>query len=200
MATLGKPAAKKTTAAKTASAAKKTPPARKTTAARKRPAPILFKAPADFKPAFFEIAFESLRDGLIRGGSIKVVRVRGRWDNADAKRYDLADYDQATLLGVASRLGGMAMAPNVTKRLPPKSKYGIIVRVNRRSADGALVTPLKGIKQLVVSGEKAKWKWMTDKTDVTYRKIRKLARALPGAFVEVQLPPSGRRSKKDAEE
>lgn len=196
MATLGKksPAVQKSVPAKKTTV-KKAVPAKKTAGRTARPAPILFKAPADFKPAFFEVIFESLRDGLVRGGSIRIDRVRGRWDNPDSKRFDLATYDVATLLGVATRLGGMAMAPNVLRRLPPKSKFGVVLRVNRRSADGSLAVIVKGIKQLVVSGEKAKWKWLTDKTDTTYRKIRKMARSLPGAFVEVQLPPSGRQKK-----
>lgn len=198
-----KPAAKtpavKKPAAKTP--AVKRPAAKKTTA---KAGPILFKAPSDFKPAFFEISFETLRDGLLRGGSIVVNRVKGRWDNEDAKRYDLAEYDVATLMGIATRLGAMSMAPNVLKRLPPKTKWMIIIRVMKRSATDSISAGIKGIKYLGVGkNDKPKWFWVNTQSTgadlLNYRKIRKMARTLPGAFVEVQLPPSGRRPKKSEE-
>ena len=45
-----------------------------------------------------------------------------------------------------------------------------------------------------------KWKWYTDKADPIYRKLRRAAKVLPSAFVAVQLPPSGRRTKKSDED
>lgn len=211
---LGKPAVKKAAPAaveKTSAAApaKKGFPAKKAraagSAAAKKPGPILFKAPADFKPAFFEIEFETLRDGLIRGGSIKVNRVRGKWDNPDAPRYDLATYDLPTLAGVATRLGAMAFAPNITKRLPPKSKFGLVLRLNCRAATGSLSVVVKGAKYLAISEKtgKAKWVWVNAKSTeaalLLHRRMRRMGRFMSGAFVEVQLPPSTRRAKSKAE-
>ena len=167
-----------------------------------RPAPVVFKAPADFKPAFFEVEFATMRDGLVNGASVKINRVKGNWTNAEAKRYDLSTYDQATLNGVVARLGAI-YAPNILKRLPLKTKFGLVLRVNKRAADGNLSVLFKGIKQSIESKKtpgKFVWKWFEDKSDVTYRKIRKISRILPSAFVNVQLPPSGRQPKKTDEE
>lgn len=207
-----KPAAK-TTPAKKPSGVEAMQAARKTAAAArkagapakkvaKKPGVILFKAPADFKPAFFEVEFDTLRDGLIRGGSIQVNRVKGKWDNPDAKRFDLATYDVATLCGIAARLGAAAMAPNILKRLPPKTKFGVILRVAKRAADGSLTAGVKGIKRLGVGkGDKPKWFWINNQSEgadlINFRKLRKMTRTLPGAFVEVQLPPTVRRGKKE---
>lgn len=214
---LGKPAAKKAAPAapakKVAAApAKKTFPAKKVggPAAKKvagaRPGPILFKAPADFKPSFFEIEFETLRDGLVRGGSVTVQRVRGKWDNPDAPRFNLAEYDLATLVGVATRLGAMSFAPNVIRRLPPKTKFGLVVRVAKRAADGSLTSGVKGAKFLTVSEKtgKAKWVWVNaqsaDQSLLLHRRMRKMGRYLAGAFVEVQLPPTKKKGRAAAEE
>lgn len=179
-------------------------PAKKT-AAKAKPGVILFKAPTDFKPAFFEVEFETLRDGLVRGGSVSIQRVRGRWDNADAKRFDLSTYDLPTLIGVATRIGAAAMAPNVLKRLPPKTKFGLILRVAKRSANDSLTAGVKAVKRLGVGkGDKPKWFWISNQSEgadlITYRKLRKMTRVLPGAFVEVQLPPSGRGKKAEESE
>lgn len=170
----------------------------------KKPGPILFKTPVDFKPSFFEVEFETLRDGLIRGGSVVVNRVRGKWDNPEAKRFDLSTYDIATLVGIATRLGGAAMAPNVLKRLPPKTKFGLILRVAKRAATESLAVSIKGIKRLgVTTSGKPKWVWMNPQSEgtdlINYRKLRRMVRTLAGAFVEVQLPPSTRRGKKSEE-
>lgn len=194
----GAPGAKKTAPAK---AVKKVAAKKK---AAKKAGPILFKAPEDHKPAFFEVEFETLRDGLIRGGSIVVNRVKGKWDNPDAPRFNLAEYDVATLLGIATRLGAMSSAPNIAKRLAPKSKFGLILRVNKRSKDGSIAVGYKGAKFLGVGkGDKPKWFWVNAKSTgealMLHRRMRKMTRFLAGAFVEVQLPPS-KRKKKAAEE
>lgn len=163
-------------------------------------AKILFKAPEDFKPAFFEVDFATCRDGLVNGSSVQVNRVKGKWDNEEAKRYNLAEYDLATLLGITARLGSI-FAPNVLKRLPPKTKFGLILRANRKSADGSLAVAVKEAK-MAVEGKngKMKMKWFSDKKDPIYRKLRRIKNVLPSAFINVQLPPSGRQKKAKADE
>lgn len=188
--------------------AKGTFPAKKASAdgkkapAKKKAAKLIFKAPADFKPAFFEVEFATGKDGLVKGESVSINRVKGRWDNPEAKRFNLAEYDLATQNGIVSRLGAI-YAPNILKRLPAGSKFGMILRCNKRSADGSLSVAFKGIKQMVESKKnpgKMKWKWFEDKKDPLYRKLRKIARILPGAFVNVQLPPATGRQKKSKDE
>lgn len=184
--------------------AKKTFPKKKEGSSKtktKKAKKILFKAPEDFKPSFFEVMFETLRDGCIRGSTFSALRVKGKWDNADNPRYDLAEYDAGTSLAIATRISAAAHAANVLKRLPPKEKFGLVLRVNKRSADGSLAVSLKGARQLVVGkNDKLKWKWFEDKKDPTYRKIRKAIKLLPSAFVEVKLPPKGKRKGKKDED
>lgn len=163
--------------------------------------PVLFKAPEDFKPAFYEIGFDTMKDGLINGGSIHSNRVKGAWDNEDAKRFNLQEYDLPTLLAISNRLGCVSFAPNIAKRLPPKMRFFMVIRAGKRGADGTLVTTLKGVRYL---GEnkagKPKWFWLSNESEgenlKTYRKIRRLKTILASAFVEAQLPPSGRKTKK----
>ena len=169
---------------------------------KKKAAKILFKAPADFKPAFFEVDFSTMKDGLLNGASVVINRVKGKWDNPDAKRFNLAEYDIATQNGIVSRLGAI-YAPNVLKRLPGGAKFSLILRVNKKAEGNVLGANVKAAKQLVESKKQAgkmKWAWFEDKKDITYRKLRKINRILAGAFVDVQLPPSGRKSKKATDE
>jgi hypothetical protein len=71
-----------------------------------------------------------------------------------------------------------------------------------RKADGTILSGIKSIARMVKSAKTGKgiWKEMVDKTDPAYRKIRSASRFLPGAFVNLQLPPSTRRSKKEDED
>jgi len=196
MATLPKKAAP---AAKKPAPATKKAPAKKTAGAAKRPrpAPITFEAPSDFKPAFFEVQFAVGEDGLMVPASFGAKRVRGRWDNAEAKRYDMAEYDPVTLLGIATRFAYITFAPNVAKRLPAGSKFQLVLRVAKKAADGTLTARVVAARYVNDAG---KWKWYTDKADPIYRKLRRAAKVLPSAFVAVQLPPSGRRTKKSDED
>lgn len=160
----------------------------------KRAPPILFQAPADFKPAFFEVKFTTMRDGLINGNSLKAIRIKGKWDNPDAKRYDLAEYDLGTLLGIAARLGSI-YAPNVLKRLPGKTTFKLILRAGKKAADNSLSVKVKEAGHVIFHNDKPKLKWFEDKKDPVYRKLRKVSKVLSAAFTKVQLPPKGRQKK-----
>jgi hypothetical protein len=173
--------------------------------AAKKSAAVLFKAPEDFKPAFFEVKFETLADGLINGGSIEVNRVKGKWDNPDAPRFNLAEYDQPTLIGIATRLGAMSHAPAIPKRLLPKTRFKTILRVNKRAATGALAILPKGTAYLGIGkAGKPTWFWVNTKSEGVglqiCRRFRKMSKFLAGAFIQVQLPPSKRKSRKGASE
>jgi len=202
VATLGKkpaaaPAAKKAPARKTvAPTPGKKPVAKKKAAPARAPAPV-FEAPADFKPAFFEVAFSVGEDGLMAPQSLQASRVKGRWDNAEARRYDLREYDVNTLIGIGTRLAYVTYAPNILKRLPANTSYGLVLRVSKRASDGSLAARVVAAKYQLESG---KWKWYSDKADPIYRRLRRVSRPLASGFVDVQLPPSGRRSKKSSDE
>ena len=180
---------------------KTTGTAAKKPAARKAPAKkITFQAPSDFKPCFIEVMFKMGKDGLA-GPQFKVTRVRGRWDNPDAKRFDMLEYDAQTAMALMCRLNGRFFAPNIVRRLPANSSFKLILRVGKRTADNTLMASVKEAARLIVKeGAKPKWKWYEDKKDPIYRKLRSANRFLAGAFTKIQLPPSGRQKKTTEEE
>lgn len=187
----------KASATKTASASKPTTkptakPAAKAAPAKPKPQ---WMAPADFKPAFFKFAFATDQEGLIDPASVQGQRVRGRWDNPEAKTYDLREYDVNTLVGFIARMSAAIWGTNPTRRIPGETTYQMVVRVTKRSATGALAVRIVGVHHKV---EGKKGKWFEDKTDPTFRKIRRAARWLPAGFTDVQLPPS-RSTKRKAE-
>lgn len=188
----GKTVAKKTTAAAKKPAAPKPKPL---TADQKKKL-VMFKAPSDFRSAYYEVKFMTQHDGMI-SPKIKVERIKGSWDNPDAKRFDLATYDVETLVGLTSRLQASFYSSNFHRRLPPKAKLGIFVRAASSKATGALTVSIKAAYQVVEVNGKAKRKWFEDKADPVYKKIRRSARLLRGAFVNNQLPPAGRTRKAD---
>ena len=195
MATLKKPTAPaKKVAAKSAPAKKV--PAKKAGAAPARVKPT-WMAPADFKPAFFNFTFQTDSQALIVPESVQGMRYRGRWDNPEAKTFDLRDYDVSSLIGFASRLSAAIWAPNVVRRITPDASWRLVLRVAKRSTDGSLAARIIGV---AIKKEGKKARWIEDKTDVDLRKIRRAARWLPAAFTDVQLPPSTRRSSKKEEE
>ncbi len=180
-------------------AAKKGFPAKKAGSAQKAgaaPARVKPKwmAPADFKPAFFNFTFQTDSQALIIPESMQGLRYRGRWDNEEAKTFDLRDYDVSSLMGVASRLSAAIWAPNVLRRITPDASWRVVLRVTRRSVDGSLAARIIGV---AIKKEGKKARWIEDKTDTDLRKIRRAARWLPAAFTDVQLPPSTRRTKKE---
>lgn len=168
-----------------------------------RPPKITFDAPSDMKPCFIELAFRTQADGLI-GPSFRAYRVKGNWTNEAAKRFDMMEYDPATVVAIISRIAARTFATNALRRLPANTAFKLVIRAGMRKADGTIISGIKSIsRQVKLKSGKATWKELVDKTDPVYRKIRSCGRFLPGAFVQLQLPPSTRRSKKgddDSEE
>ncbi len=168
-------------------------PAKKAAAAPARVQPPKAIAPADFKPFFLEVKFTVGADGLINPSKFDAYRVKGRQDNPDNRRYDLREYDVDSLMGIAARISSATYAPNHERRLPPNSQWFLAFRVAKASADDTLRASLK-VMQVKLEGKKLKTLG-EDKTDLLYRKIRKVNRIAGSAFVNVQLPPAGRRPK-----
>lgn len=160
-----------------------------------------FDAPEDFKPAFFTVKLKVEKDGLL-GNAIQMTRYQGRYDPEadDKKKFDVATYDQKTVQGVLARFAGVTFITNATKRIPA-GVYEILLRVNRKSADGSLSVLFKGMGQLV-RGKKAGVVKVEplDKTDPVYRRFRKAARILPAAFKDVQMPPKRTRGANKAKD
>lgn len=202
MATLKKPAAKAAPAKapRSAAAAKKTFPAKKTvsTAASTRPPRPTWPAPSDFKPAFYEFMLKTDEFGLVTAGSISGSRFKGRWDRETPVKYDLAEFDAATLTGFAMRFSAGVFAANPTKRIPPNASYRFVLRVSKKSADDTLSARFVLIGMKLANSKKTNW--FEDKKDPVYRKLRRCARVLPSAFVAAQLPPQKRSRKEAADE
>ncbi len=170
--------------------------------------PTGFKAPSDFKPAFFEIDFKTEKDGLL-GPKFKVARVKGNWDKPENDRYDLAEYDVATLAALAARLQTKLFVTNVTKRMSPNTRFTIVIRVIAPS--GILkLTKLEAGKYVESAKTPGKMilRWFDprkqldlprEKRDPDFIKIKAVKKFLDGAFTQVQLPPSKRRKVKDDE-
>ncbi len=171
------------------------------TKAKAKPAKITFDAPSDMKPCFIEFFFRTQEDGLI-GGGVKCQRVKGNWSNPEAKRFDMLEYDPQTVIAITSRFAARTFATNAGKRLPANTAFKIIIRAGLRKADNTLMGGVKSIAILKKSEKtgKSRWAEIEDAKDPVRRKLRSVGRFIPGAFVNLQLPPSTRRSKKDADE
>ena len=185
--------------------------------AKKKKALPTFKAPEGFKPFFLLFQFKTEADGLI-ATQVKGTRFQGRFDREadDKKKFDLASYDAATLMGVAARIAGVTYKatndkkfPSTPKerkdfkgsaRLPAKAVFQALIRVGKKSADQTLTASVKQVWQ-AVQKESGQVKLVElEKTDVCYRAIRKSSRFLPAAFVNVQVPPKRTRGRKGEED
>lgn len=160
-------------------------------------------------------------DGLL-ASAIKGVRVNGRYDLEDPasiedkKKFDMAAYDPQTLIGIQARLAGPTFkATNDKKypvevkgrtevkgamRLPANTTFRLVLRVNRKSADGSLAILCKQILQAVKSPKGVVKAVPLDKKDPVYRALRKSLRTMPAAFKNVQMPPAKRRAKKSEDD
>ncbi len=193
----------KARAARTAAGGK--PAAKKAAATTRTPKKVFtYKPPEDMKPFFMDVKFRTGADGLPTH-SISCERVRGRWDNEAAKRFDMFEYDAKTVAAFMGRLGGKLFAPNPEKRLPGNTTFRVIVRVAVRKSEKlpapTLAARVTNIARYTKSAKTGKLiaKWLEDAKDADRRRIRAVSRFLGGAFTNVQLPPSGRRTKADEE-
>ena len=113
-----KPAAKAAPAKTTKPAAKEAPVkkgafGRPASGAAKKPArakrkPVLFAAPADFKPHFLMLSSRTEKDGLFCSNMV-ATRYVGRYDPEadDRKKFNVGEYDPRTLCGIAARLSAI---------------------------------------------------------------------------------------------
>lgn len=170
--------------------------------AKKKNALPIFKAPEDFKPHFVSVMLKTEKDGLL-SSSIKATRYQGRYDPDadDKKKFDLATFDPKTVNGILSRFAMTTFVTNVAKRLPANTVYQILLRVNRKSADGSLSVLFKGMEVATKSAKTGKVKFVAmEKSDAVYRKFRKASRILPAAFKDVQTPPKRVRGANKAKD
>lgn len=159
-----------------------------------------YEAPEDFKSHFVELCIRTDDAGLF-APSIKVTAIKGRWENENAKRFDMLTYDPNTAMALVARLAARCFATNEAKRLTPKSAFRIIVRASKKG-DGILSSGVKSIAMLKKSEKSGKtsWKELTDKADTNRRKIRSVGRFLPSVFVKSLPLPKGKPAKQDTDD
>lgn len=171
--------------------------------ARKKNVLPTYKAPEDFKPHFMTVMMKVEKDGLL-ASAIKATRYQGRYDPDadDKKKFDVGTYDPKTVQGVLSRFSMVTYVTNVAKRLTPGDVFQVLLRVNRKSADGSLSVLFKGLEQAVKTKTGRMKLKALDKKDPTYRRFRKAVRILPSAFANVLQPPKRTRgaNKKDQDD
>lgn len=183
--------------------------------ARKKRVVFNFEAPSDHKPAFVEMYFQTAADGLLMP-RFAMTRVRGNWMNPEAKRFNMLEYDLPTAMAAYSRLSGRLFAPAPSNRLTPNTQFRVVLRVNTRKPSdtngleyNALSVLIKDVARRAKFKNKktgkvvVKWKSFT-KEDLAdknpdFRKIRSTRLILPGAFTNMQLPPSTRKVKGEDE-
>lgn len=161
-----------------------------------------WKAPADFKPHFLEVLVKTEKDGLL-GSSIRAIRYTGRYDPQapDKKKADLGSYDPATLQGLLGRLSATTYFTNAAKRLPADTTFRLLLRINRKSADGTLSVAFKQIWMAVKNKTSGRTKAEElEKSDPKYRAFRKSNRILPAAFKNVLMPPKRTRGARVKEQ
>lgn len=160
------------------------------------------EAPSDMKPFFLELTFVTAKDGLVQP-KFAANRVRGRWDNEDAKRFDMLQYDPITVTAFIARLSAMWFATNPERRLSPDTNFHVVYRVAANKATGNLVCRFVAAKRTIVkSTGKVAWAWFDrekHKTNLDFKKLKRSVQNAAGAFTNVQLPPAGRQPKASAE-
>lgn len=155
----------------------------------------IHRAPADFRPAAVEITFTTAHDGMVSPKGLRIERVKGSLDNENAKRFDMFAYDPTTAAALIARLSAGVHATNALKRLPGNRTFFVAVRAGV-TKDGDLTCSLKSLQ---VKGARDTWAELTrDSTGAAYdvfRKMRRTAVLLRGAFTECLLLPAGRAPK-----
>lgn len=218
-----KPAAKRPAADTEKPAAKKGfPPKKKAGSAPKRAKrkPVLFQAPPDFKSHFLLVEVHTEKDGLI-GGNVSATRYQGRFDPQaeDKKKFNLGDYDQDTLRGIAARLSGISYKSTQDRfysadpservgvrgahRMPKSTTFHVLLRAAVRKADNTLAVSVKEVFQRVSKqkgGKTVTRSVALAATDPVRRLLRRAGRLLPAAFKGVLIPPKRTRGSRKAEE
>jgi hypothetical protein len=81
-------------------------------------------------------------------------------------------------------------------RLPANTSFKLVLRINRKAADGSLSVIVKSIQQGVKNAKGRVTAVELEKNDPVYRSFRKASRILPAAFKTVLMPPKKVRGKR----
>lgn len=174
--TASRPAAKKATAVKRA--------VKSLTPEQKKKLRV-FPAPEGLKAQFIVVKVRTAQDGILN--NLQVEAVQGRLDNEKALRADLAEHDLVSYTRLVARMSAAWYATNPLRRPPPKAAFRLTFRVAKR-ATGQLMARMVEAAQLVKNERTGKmvFKAMTDKTNPTYRTLRKCVPILSGFATELK--------------
>ena len=159
---------------------------------RKKAKKFTYAAPSGMKPFFLQLLCRVGKDGLIN--DVEGVRFKGRPDNPKAKKVNLSETDPKTLIAIASRLGGTSFVTNPAKRLPAKAAFQMTTRVGANK-EGDLRFTVREIRMKLDDKTKT-----LKKKDPIYRRLRRCARIMPGAFMKVgDFPKASKKKEADDE-
>jgi hypothetical protein len=179
---------------------------------------LVFAAPENWKNGAYVFRFVIDKDGLPAPG-MSLMRVKGRWDNPEAKQFSMAEIDPITFNAFVARFTAGIFAVNLGKRMPTGS-YQVIYTASQVGSNAELVQAEKRIavkcqqivmvrmaqgkrqkielsKEFIDKLEESKGKESETyiKFSTTYRKLRAGAKLLSGAFTQLAPLPSGRAVK-----
>lgn len=142
----------------------------------------IWKAPADFHPALFEVNFKTDKDGFL-SSKISALRIQGTYDKApESARRLVEEYDPATLIGISTRIGLATYVANAANRLPKNTQFRVLYRVSNRKADNAIVVTVRNIWMASKGRSGATKPVELDRKDKTFTRIRRSTQFLPAAF------------------
>lgn len=168
-----------------------------------------WKAPESLGTSFpVEVTFVTERDGM-PGGRWRIVRFKGKYPNDDdRKQFNMAVTDPVTFAALVSRLSltlfhptGKLNSKGQSPRLKPKTQYRVLIRCSRRKADDTIVARVNKVWTVEKNGKGKIVATELDKKDLDLRKIRKINKHLPAAFLRLaELPETTKRRKSDDDE
>lgn len=182
---------------------------KKKAGASNKPKTFTWKAPETLGTSFpVEVSFATEKDGM-PGGRWRAIRVKGRYPTDDERKmFDLSATDPLTFQALISRLSlvlfhptGRLNSKGQSPRLQPKTQYKVLLRCSRRKADDNITSRISKV-WIVEKNKRGKVvERELDKSDLDQRKIKKVNKHLPAAFLRLaELPEVRRRRKSDEDD
>lgn len=163
---------------------------------------VTFEAPEGFRTQTYAVKFGTQHDGTIHPGAFRMLSIKGKWDNPEARTFDLSLYDPATIQGMMSRLSALFYHGKADRRLPPKMVFYVVVAV-RSDKDGNIGMSLREFaydKKIEKNGKKVNKRIVVTRDPVKLRakegpqvllaRLKRGLKFLRGAFVVAQPQPS----------
>ena len=164
---------------------------------KEKMAAVTFEAPEEMKTLTVQFFIRTMHDGTIHP-QFKAQAIKGRWDNADARRFDMMVYDPLTAGAVVARIGAATFASNPSRRLPADSVFRITMaaRSDKEGNVGLSVREIafgqrregKKMRYVPIERDPVAYK-KKDEMQVAFARIRRASRLLRGAFVTAQPIP-----------